>query len=457
MRILGVIIITSVTFSWRYARAAEDYSPVPACARLQSIKVKSCTNAKVEFDVADCPNVEGSLTSPEVSCEGSILKIRTSTTNYRFEAKFKSVGDGWGGANWQSSGPVLGWKKSVAIKDAHRSPSQAAAPQIEFNGFLDFRHTRYSSDLAGVDTSNGSGFLVDDAALYVNYKKGDLGIFLDIPFARGGDTLTDSGGDTATIGSGTGSFAVTTAKAQAYGKYKLAENTTLVFGQFDTMFGLELNDSKDRVFGNPGLVYGQTLPTVHDGVYVEQAWDKLTFRLMVANPSDRDTLGKDDTDDSYEFGATVGYANDWIRGQVGYLMRDKEDLQGEVAQRTLTDALFGVTYNSVTVDLEYSIVSDPRKDTLTTDPTDQEDPGTGLAVLVTYSFLENWKLGARFETITDDPSGGGVYKKTKTSAATVHYKVDENLTARLEHYVIDLNEDNDDQESYTTLSGILTF
>lgn len=79
-------------------------------------------------------------------------------------------------------------------------------------------------------------------------------------------------------------------KTQFYGRNSFGSNLNLTFGQFDTLFGLELNDSKDRVFGNTRLAYEQTLPVAHSGAYLTYSGNGITARLLAAQIVRRSAL-----------------------------------------------------------------------------------------------------------------------------------------------------------------------
>jgi hypothetical protein len=445
---------------------AQEFELIAFCAKVTKANIKSCSNAKIEFDFDQCLDKPETTPNVNVTCDGAVLKARTSFANYRFEAQFKKQDDGWGEVTWSQAGPVMTWKKEVAKAaapdktEAARTPTQEAAGAIAVTGFIDFRYTGYTTDTSGVDETASSGFLLEDAAIYFNYKKSDLQVTVDLPYSRQGDTVsvTDDGGDDSsfTIGGGNASFGFANTKAQAFAKYAITSDINIVFGQFDTLYGLELNDSKDRVFANAGLAYGQTLPFVHSGLYLEKVWDKITAKILFANPADKDTLGSDTTDHSIETGIALGYSSDWIRGQLGYLARNKSDLAGDDAQRSLTDVLLGFTFGDFNIDFQYSMVSDPQKNVLTSDATDIENAGTGLEALATYQATERIKVAARYEVITDDPAATG-YEKASSAAGSIAYKVNDNLTAKAEHYTIDLSDETDDADTYSTVSAVVVF
>lgn len=282
------------------------------------------------------------------------------------------------------------------------------------------RYTGYRSEDSGVNEKTRSGFLLDDGALYFSIKKGNVEAMVDLPFSRNG-----------LVSSNTADGGIAKTKTQVYGRYSFGSTMNITFGQFDTLFGLELNDSKDRIFGNVGLAYSQTLPIVHSGAYLTYSENGVTLRALAANPSDRQTFGTDPADSATEYGGIAGYANSMIRGQFGFLTRAVADLNNGQAQRTLFDVLLGTTFGPVDLDLQYSVVTSPRKNTLTASTTDREDPGSALLAIATYRVTEKWKLSGRFETVDSDPGGGG-YAEAKTYGLASNFSPDEGFTVRLE-------------------------
>ncbi len=201
-------------------------------------------------------------------------------------------------------------------------------------------------------------------------------------------------------------------------------------GQFDTIYGFELNDSKDRFFAKTGLVYDQIMPVTHTGVLFSYTNDGAYARLLAANPNNKGTLGESATGDTnYEYGTAIGYSNADYRIQVGYLTRPINKAgTTTVGMRSLIDVTAGLTLGKFTADVEYAILADENKDKLTADPTDKESSGTGLLALVAYNCDDNWAFAARAERVekltTDKLSSLGV---------GAHYKWNSTLHTRLDN------------------------
>jgi hypothetical protein len=456
-RIAALIATSTFVLPISSAQASEN------CVQAQVVRGTTCSNVEMTFDVTRCAWSQESSNSggspqaipARVICQGSTVTGRATFAGYRMEAKFKKSDDGWGAVNWTSLGAPRSFLRTIASAEAAPSPATAPAPEakssapatpvtatpapeisstasaspvatetapanfdLKVRGFLDLRLTGFRSADSSVNQKTKSGFLFEDGALYINGTREKLDLVIDLPISRnGGSTSADT------------SFGKT--KAQAYGRYRWTEHASLTFGQFDTMFGFELNDSNDRVFGVTGLAYNQTLPVVHSGAYFTWAKDGFTARLLAANAADRQTYGADSFDSSTEYGLTLGYANSLVRFQLGGLGRAVTDLASSSAQRTLLDSVLGFTWGIVDLDLQYSMVNNPRKNTLTTDGTDRESAGSVGMVHLSVNLSESLKLSGRYEMLDKDP-GGNNLPEAEATAAVINYKVQSGLTARVE-------------------------
>lgn len=440
----GFVLAVATGFLVQNASASTS-----TCAQAKVVSGDTCSNVKVEFNFASCGSPQSKTLSTNapsrIICKGKTITARSSNENFRAEAKFEKTEDGWGSVQWkpvaavrtfivdQSTEPANVTTKSetpkaevVAVESVRTpsaeppaAPATASPVSIAVTGFLDMRYTAFRAEDSAVNEKSRSGFLLDDGAIYFSAKKGNLEAMVDLPLSR---ELTTPAAATMGVGK---------TKTQFYGRYSINSNLNVTFGQFDTLFGVELNDSKDRVFGNTGLAYGQTLPIVHSGAYLTYSGDGITARLLAANPADRQTFGTDAADSSTEYGATVGYSNSMLRGQLGYLTRAMTDLNGDASQRSLVDILAGATFGDFDLDIQYSIVTDPRKNKLTDSTTDREDPGSAVLALLTYRLNEKLKFSGRYEKIDKDPIGSG-YAEAQTFGLVSNFTPEDGFTVRLE-------------------------
>jgi len=282
-----------------------------------------------------------------------------------------------------------------------------------------------------------SGFGLEDAAVYANYDRNRLSAILDIAFRRGKESdVTPS----AAIGnqSTNGNFSIGLDKSQLYLKYMVAPGFLVNFGQFDTIFGVELNDSKDRIFGKTGLVYDNTLPVTHAGAMLEYSYQGAYAKALAANPNNKGSFGSSASgDERTEVGGALGYANDFIRGQAGMLSRKIKNSSGiGYGTRQLMDFIVGTTIGPVSLDLELSRVKDANKNSLTPlISNDLEAAGTGFLALASYKITDALLIGARYEEINKDPypSTTATINSAKAVGGAVHYQLTPELQVRSEY------------------------
>jgi hypothetical protein len=361
--------------------------------------------------------------------------------------------------NWgaQTTGPTsVPKKKSAKVTAPTTAPTNTASstqtasstpavtpdevkkdsqPTLKFSGFFDFRFT----DLAARDNPNAakphaeSGFGLDDGALYLNYENNKVSALIDLPFRRAKEVDLNSAATTPQQ-STNGNFSLGVDKAQAYLKYKANSQLNVYVGQFDTIYGVELNDSKDRTFAKTGIVYDYTLPVTHSGAMFEFMKDGITYKLFAANPNNKGSFGTSTAgDENAEYGAAINYSNENYRIQVGHMQRAILKADGsDYGTRSLTDITFGATHGNLSADFEYAIISDDNKNTITAgDNTDKEKNGTGAFGLINYKLSEQNNLGLRYEIVKDDPAGLSL-KEIQSSGVSLSHKLQSDLTLKLE-------------------------
>ncbi|MBX7231373.1 MAG: porin [Bdellovibrionales bacterium] len=312
--------------------------------------------------------------------------------------------------------------------------SKPTAASYKFGGFADLRYSNFNAKdnpSEGTTSKDDTGFILEDGAFYGTYNKENVSVFLDVAFRRKKKLDYDTSATQRNISS-TSDFALGVDKSQLYLKYKLGSHFSVDFGQFDTIYGVELNDSKDRIFGKTGIVYDYTLPVTHTGVMAEYTQAGYFAKTFLANPNNRGSLGSGDG--RMEYGAVVGYGNDFIHGQVGYMARTLTNAaETGVSTRSLFDVIVGTTLGSFALDLEFNQVRDPHKNTLTSlDSTDREDAGQGMLALASYKFSEDFLMGVRYESVKNDP-GVVSLSKMDSYGGSLHYKLSSDLELRSEY------------------------
>lgn len=451
-----VLLLGSLSLSFSQADAASDFKKSGSCGSASVTSGDTCSNVKVQFNFDGCAHKSPPQLAKRVICDRQVITARFQEGNYRYEAQFQKVDDGWGGVTWKPLGSVSQFEKAQEVgaktigenaradrqpaTTENAAPSQgASAPSysnFKFSGFADLRYTSFSTQDNPLVASGypESGFGLEDGAFYGNYSKDNLTVILDVAFRRSKDVDINTAA-TKPNQSSNANFAIGYDKSQLYLKYKLGSLFTLNFGQFDTIFGVELNDSKDRIFGKTGIVYDYTIPVTHTGAMLEFSTDGIYVKAFAANPNGKGSQGTSTTgDDKTEYGAAIGYGNDFIRGQAGYLTRSINKASGVGADnRTLMDFTLGTTLNGFSLDLEFSRVTDPSKNTLTAaDAADLENAGYGMLALASYKFTDSFLIGAKYETVQDDPGALSI-KSTTAIGGSVHYKLTSELELRTEY------------------------
>jgi len=256
---------------------------------------------------------------------------------------------------------------------AFLSLSYAHAQTTSVSGFVNPVHV----SAEGAD----DGFMLGDAALYFTHTSGKASLNVDLPFTS---AANDS---TATPNAGAaGTFAFAEAKAQANIGYQVNDSVKLVLGQFDTLYGFELNDAKDRFFSRTGLVYEEGLNVTHTGLLVEGKVAGVTLKAVSANRQNAASpvaAADSNREVAPEYGAQASYGmNNWYV-TVGHLAStdrpaDEDD--------TMTDVIAGAKFGAVALDLEYVM-----------NELSSKDEETWMLVHAVYSIGDKHKIGLRYE------------------------------------------------------------
>lgn len=346
-------------------------------------------------------------------------------------------------------GLALGAMAALLITSTFaQAETTVADGKLTFSGYADMRYTNVTIEDNAAELGNPqSGFGIEDGAFYSTFSKDKLKLVLDVPFRRfkKGD---DSGSGANANESNTNKILFGGDKTQIYAQWAFNENFSLSMGQWDTIFGVEVNDSKDRTFMKTGIVYDNMIPVTHTGVMGAYSMNGITARLFAANQSDHGSYGDDtSTAQNGEYGASLGWANDMWHAQFGYTSRSVVKQQTTIDNskhddRTMMDLIVGMNMNNLAVDIEYTTIKDPSKQVLTAATDDSEDDGTGLLALVTYKMNDDLSLGVRYEMIDNDPGKDNTYKEATAYGVAVHYNMAANMQFRAEYDAIDYSDDD---------------
>jgi hypothetical protein len=443
---------------------ASSFKEIEPCGSAGVSEGSTCANAKVNFKFDGCKNNLPAGAAKSVTCEGDAILAKYQQGDFRYEARLKKSTDGWGAVSWNLDGTVKQFQREAplpvpvapkvvakkvepkiiaAVVMSEKKEESVAAPAIispfKFGAFADVRYTNYhvKDNPLVTDGHPESGFGLEDGAFYANYDKDKLSVVLDVAFRRSKDVDQNDQTTTATKPnqSSNNNFAIGVDKSQLYMRYKVNPTVTFDIGQFDTIFGVELNDSKDRVFGKGGIVYDYTLPVTHMGFMTEFNFlGNYYIKAFGANPNNKGSNGSStSSDDTVEVGAAVGFSNEFFHTQAGFMTRSiGKAAATSSGQRSLLDIIVGGAFGNFTYDLEYVSLNDASKNTLTaSDSSDKETAATGYFTLLSYKITPDFQIGARFEYIQNDPTAQS--KSTRSAGGSLHYKLTPELEIRTEY------------------------
>lgn len=250
--------------------------------------------------------------------------------------------------------------------------AEVKAPKI--SGFLD---AQYQYKKKAIDP----GFILNDGALYFSAEFDSVKGMIDLPFK-------------GAVGENS-SFDFAKGKAQAYLTWTAMEGLEISAGQFDTIFGFELNDSKDLTFTAPGAVSDYLLPVTHLGGMFAYSSDGLSLKALISNSGNKSQLyntGPNPKSEFPEVGAQLGYSTDMLRASVGMLHHQQK---GSPGASNFYSVLLGATFDPITVDAEL----DAKKIGSTA-------VGYGGLLNAVAKASDELSVGARFEWLRKVPVAG---------------------------------------------------
>lgn len=267
---------------------------------------------------------------------------------------------------------------------------------LKFEAFLEPQLT-----FTNKDTNTSRGFQLNDAALYVSKDFGNgLSAMIDLPFGQ-------PDGTAIAFGSG---------RQQAF--FLLNRNNWLVhFGEFDTFFGIELNDSRDRFFADAGGLKTWFLPVTHQGVAVGYGIDKVLLRGIVANPPATNNMANNNP--AFGFQARYEHSEEFY-GSFGLLLHDNKAAATDKNDMTV-DLMAGTRQGQFKLDGEivHRKFAGFSKSSL------------GFGVIGVYAADENLGLGGRFEYAKDPVIPGAVQAESAYSLSFgPNYRLMQDVTVR---------------------------
>ena len=229
------------------------------------------------------------------------------------------------------------------------------------------------------------GFTLNDAALYLSkdFTHG-VSAMIDLPFASG-----------AFATSSNVNFADT--RAQAYVQWMTGQFQAK-FGQYDSIFGYERNDSRDRFFADAGLIKSLILPQTYVGALGGFSAGDFTGRVQLSNARESGTMSNTNP----ELGLQARFDGQPLFGAIGLTINDQKGVDGS---NMLIDFNVGVKMDRVMGALYF----DDRK------IAGVDKHWDGFGALGSFDLSPDLGLGARVEyvsDVTDSTSGTAVPMKS---------------------------------------------
>lgn len=244
---------------------------------------------------------------------------------------------------------------------------------LRFEAFFDIEARIPNKDNSMPDR----GVTLNDAALYLSKDISRATAFIDLPFRY---STSDN------------NYAFAQETAQTY--LRLNHGTVVAkIGQYDTLYGLEQNDSRDRFFAEEGILKTTLIPSTHTGVQVAFSKDNFILTGQIANPNGAGTMG----DNNPEFGGQ--FRLNMPKGYGAFGVAVGEDRNVATSKNMfLFDLIAGFEFDKFKLEGQF----DHRKSA----GFDKTAVGFGLAGI--YAHAPNLDLGLRLEHIKDVPAAAGV-------------------------------------------------
>lgn len=255
------------------------------------------------------------------------------------------------------------------------------------------------------DTVPNRGFSLNEGALYFGKDFSRASAFVDLSFGPSVN-LTDR------------SLVFSHESSQAHIQYQL-ESAVLTLGQYDSFFGVEAEDSRDRFFASQGSIATFLHPSTHTGVMVKFKNGDLIGRVQMANPNGSPEVGPQNP----ELGAQLRLERGAGYGALGLSVG--EESEGIHRQSTLVDLMFGLVSGDGEFQFDFDVSL--RKES------GVDRQVVGLGAYGNYLVNDSLTWGARFESLNNLQGigrlGGFIERITELSVGP-SYRLEPGLTFR---------------------------
>jgi hypothetical protein len=275
----------------------------------------------------------------------------------------------------------------------------SANAEMKVNGFVD---AQYGWDNDGKPL----GFTLNDGAVYLN-ASGDMAYaMVDLAFSGGNSTTSAA-------------FTFASGKSQAYVGKKYDMGLSWQLGQWDTIWGLEGNDTKDLFFAKQGRIYSSITPFVHMGALLGYKFtEMLSLNVIVADAQDT-SIGQSQTGNT---GTNYNYAGQLMYKGDGFWFKGGYSFQTAGADTSLIDVSLGLKAGSLDVSAGFDMAD--------VGATDNE---MGFIGNFLYTASDTLGYGLRFEYVSKldvgtNPADTGIYL-----TGGLNHKATKDLTGKLNY------------------------
>jgi hypothetical protein len=253
-----------------------------------------------------------------------------------------------------------------------RAPRDAA---FSWDAFIDVKATAPGKRAFGANR----GVTLNDAAIYLTRVSPAGLIHVDLPFYSHLDNPVP-------IGSQPNAFRFAERKAQAFVEIR-QEEFSFRLGQYDTFFGFEPMDSRERHFADAGILRANLLPRTHSGFQMGHGFDRIRIVGQIANPNGS---GRILEKENPEFGFHVRYRGPAGMGAVGFTLNEISEF---VQNRTnmILDFVAGTQIDRFALDCEFLLKKSQE----------EAKTGTAFGLMGAYNHSPKLEIGVRFETAQD--------------------------------------------------------
>ncbi len=263
---------------------------------------------------------------------------------------------------------------------------------FKLGGFVD---GRFNMNLS---TTNTSGFAVQDGAVRMSHDMGGSSMWVDLPFSANG-----TGRD----------FSVGLAKGQAYVQHKYDGGIWWRLGQFDSLLGVDGNDTDEYFFTSASRMDTLIDLFTHTGLVAGYAGSGFGFNVMIANLRD---MGTNNTPAGMDLLGQLTFGSGSITGKAGFMF----NFQGSTNSHIL-DASIEFKAAELVADIGFMMKLGGAV------------TNWGLVVAPVYQASDKLGIGARF-AMTSVASATGFEVQ-----AGPKYSFSKNLDARLNYNLTSLS------------------